>query len=383
MERKDIPFTNEHFVAFITKMLELKSPYWYATCIFKCTTSRLNSKSRQCPSHYTSDRTARYKADIAAKRVSADCIGAYKGYCWTNGGEGVIEAYGTDKTFTNVSRSHGCPDQSANGMFSYAKNKGAEWGDIKTMPEIKGIALRFDGHVGYYIGGGYAIEWRGFAYGCIKTKVKDRKWTHWYKLPCIDYGGGSLVDNGSKSYTLGERTLNKGSKGNDVKELQTALERLGFSVGSAGIDGDFGTMTYSAVAGFQQVNNLPATGVFDKDSYCVMVALLPDLVVTPEIVGVVEDDGISVSEIDVPLVDDNADVPAEAVEAANKAVCPTIRINTASVNVRAGNGTEYASIGIAKNGATFEHVATANNGWHAIKYEGQIGWVTPRYSELK
>lgn len=81
MERKNIPFTNEHFVEFVKKMCDLKSPYWYATCIYKCTTSRYNSKKRQCPEHYTSDRTSRYQQDINAQRISADCIGAYKGYC--------------------------------------------------------------------------------------------------------------------------------------------------------------------------------------------------------------------------------------------------------------------------------------------------------------
>ena len=58
-----------------------------------------------------------------------------------------------------------------------------DWGTIDTLPDIVGLAVRFDGHVGYTVGGGYAVEWRGFAYGCVKTKIKGRGWTHWYKLP--------------------------------------------------------------------------------------------------------------------------------------------------------------------------------------------------------
>src|SRR5699024_11626445 len=42
--------------------------------------------------------------------------------------------------------------------------------------------------LGVYIGGGYAVEERSFSYGCVKTRVKDRSWTHWYFLPFIDYG---------------------------------------------------------------------------------------------------------------------------------------------------------------------------------------------------
>ena len=51
-----------------------------------------------------------------------------------------------------------------------------DWGTIDTLPDIVGLAVRFDGHVGYTVGGGYAVEWRGFNYGCVKTKIKGRGW---------------------------------------------------------------------------------------------------------------------------------------------------------------------------------------------------------------
>lgn len=168
------PFTNEHFIAFCEKMLG--QPYWYGCCLYKCKSSLLTSKTRQYPSSYAVSRTARYKQDIAGKKVSADCVGACKGYAWTGGGIGVTESIGTDKAFTNKYGSNGCPDQSANGMFSYAKKKGMEWGKIGTLPEVVGLALHKDGHIGYYAGNGYAIEWKGFNYGCVKTKVAGRGW---------------------------------------------------------------------------------------------------------------------------------------------------------------------------------------------------------------
>ena len=79
------------------------------------------------------------------------------------------------------------PDKSADGMFSYVKSQGLEWGNIDTLPEIPGLGLHTNGHVGVYIGNGYAIEERGFDYGCVKTKIKDRKWLHWFKIPSIIY----------------------------------------------------------------------------------------------------------------------------------------------------------------------------------------------------
>ena len=190
-ERKDTPFTGEHFAAWCEKMVG--QPYWYGSCVYKCSQSLLDRKTKQYPAHYTSGRMKRYKDDIAKKKVCADCVGGCKGYAWTNGGVGVLESIGTSKTFSSKYGAHGCPDESANGMFSYAKSKGCAWGDISTLPEIPGIALRFDGHVGYYVGNGYAVEWRGFNYGCVRTRVKDRPWTHWYKLPFIDYSEGVIA----------------------------------------------------------------------------------------------------------------------------------------------------------------------------------------------
>ena len=187
-ERINTPFTNEHFADWCLKMAEAKSPYWYGTCVYKATNSVLSSKTNQYPSHYGSSRTSRYKQDIANKQVVADCIGGCKGYAWSNGGQGVLEAIGTDKTFTRKYGSNGCPDKSASGMFTYAKSKGMDWGTIDTLPEIPGLALFKEGHAGYYVGNGYAVEWKGFNYGCVKTAVKGRGWLNWYKLPFIDYG---------------------------------------------------------------------------------------------------------------------------------------------------------------------------------------------------
>ncbi|MEG2623976.1 MAG: SpoIID/LytB domain-containing protein [Clostridia bacterium] len=258
-----IPFTNEHFAAFVQKMIG--GPYWYGTCLYKCTSSALSRKTSQYPSHYGSNRTARYKQDIAAKKVAADCIGAAKGYAWTGGGQGVLEAIGTDKTFASKYGSNGCPDKGANSMFSYAKSKGMDWGAISTLPEIVGVALHKSGHVGYYIGGGYAVEWRGFNYGCVKTKVAGRGWTHWYKLPFIKYGAISVIAPDvdtpvtdtvrNLSYKAGKSLL----RGEDVRKLQVDLNAMGFDCGDT--DGIFGKKTDAAVRAFQAANNLEVDGI--------------------------------------------------------------------------------------------------------------------------
>ena len=262
-ERIDTPFTNEHFIAFCEKMLG--QPYWFGTCLYKCRASLLASKSRQYPDAYASSRQSRYQQDIAQKKVAADCIGACKGYAWTGGGVGVLESIGTDKTYTSKYGSNGCPDKGATGMFNYAKSKGIDWGVIDTLPEIVGLALYKAGHAGYYAGNGYAIEWKGFSYGCVKTKVAGRGWTHWYKLPFIDYGDGDMslpapVED-TASYALGDRLLKKGCKGADVMALQEELLKLGYALPKYGADGKYGSETESAVRAFQTFMRLTVDGI--------------------------------------------------------------------------------------------------------------------------
>ena len=53
-----------------------------------------------------------------------------------------------------------------------------------------------------------------------------------------------------------------------------------------------------------------------------------------------------------------------------------------SVNIRVGNDTKYGRITSVKDGTAFEWIATAENGWHAIVVNAQIGWVSGKYSEL-
>ena len=146
--------------------------------IYKCTNSLRTRKAKQYPSHYKDNRTATYNKHIAAKEVCADCIGAAKGYAWTNGGEGVVEAIGNDNSITSKYGSNKCPDKGANSMFAYAKDKGMPWGTISTIPEIVGLAVTFSGHVGYYVGNGKVIEFKGFSYGCKETVLSSGKWTH-------------------------------------------------------------------------------------------------------------------------------------------------------------------------------------------------------------
>ena len=250
-------------------------------------------------------------------------------------------------------------------MFSYAKSKGCAWGTMATLPEVPGLALTKDGHVGYYIGNGWAVEWQGFAYGCVKTQVSKRPWTHWYALPFIDYGDAIQTapvhtpDTPATEYTLGSRSLEKGAKGTDVKTMQELLLQLGFSLPKYGADGSFGTETLSALKAFQSKAGIKADGIYGTETHAALMAATAD-----------RDEALKPAE-----PENGEETPA------GKQV--TISCVSGTVNIRTGNGTQYSRITAAKNGDTFAWVATAGNGWHAVVINGCVGWVSGKYSKAE
>ena len=105
------------------------------------------------------------------RRRTADCVGLIKGYGWYNPDSGEI-----------VVGSNGMADVTANGMFDAATVKGT----IDTIPEVPGLAVWQDGHIGIYIGNGEVIEAMGTEHGVVKTTLPS-DWTHWLEIPYISY----------------------------------------------------------------------------------------------------------------------------------------------------------------------------------------------------
>ena len=61
--------------------------------------------------------------------------------------------------------------------------------------------------------------------------------------------------------SINNDVLSIGDTGEDVRELQEWLVKLGYNVGSKGPDGDFGSKTYAAVIDFQRKNDLDDDGI--------------------------------------------------------------------------------------------------------------------------
>ena len=59
-----------------------------------------------------------------------------------------------------------------------------------------------------------------------------------------------------------------------------------------------------------------------------------------------------------------------------------IKSSGGKVNIRKGNGTCYIRITAVAPGTTLEYVASAFNGWQAVKIGSQVGWISGEYSEI-
>ena len=143
------------------------------------------------------------------------------------------------------------------------------FGAIGTIPEIPGILVFLEGHVGVYIGDGYVIEAKGHKYGVVKTKLKERPWLYWGKCEWIDY------TESVKKVTTRLPLLKKGMKGlESIKTLQRQLNVLGFKDSKGSelvIDGSFGPATDYAVRALQKANNLTVDGQVGQETWPVVV----------------------------------------------------------------------------------------------------------------
>lgn len=134
------------------------------------TANELKRLEKTFGSHVT-DKEEYIKSRWLGRRTS-DCVGLIKGYGWHDETSGIIK-YGTNEM----------KDVTADGMFNAAVEKGP----ISTMPDIPGIAVWHQGHIGVYIGNGYVIHAANTYDGVIKTPITSSGWTHWLKVPYINY----------------------------------------------------------------------------------------------------------------------------------------------------------------------------------------------------
>lgn len=105
-------------------------------------------------------------------------------------------------------------------------------------------------HIGLYAGDGICIEAKGTQAGVVTSPLSH--WDEWGELAGVSYG-----PEDTEVVMVG--TLKRGSRGDDVRDLQEKLAALGYDCGTP--DGIFGDKTDAAVRAFQFAEGLVADGV--------------------------------------------------------------------------------------------------------------------------
>lgn len=111
-------------------------------------------------------------------------------------------------------------------------------------------------HTGIYDGAGYVVQAGGYGGRGVHYNPLDKhRWTHYAVLSQFwtDKDGEAMDTN----------VLRRGSIGEAVRDLQTALMALGYDVGRVTqADGKFGPATEAGVKAFQRDNGLQETGTW-------------------------------------------------------------------------------------------------------------------------
>ena len=160
---------NLELVEHCQNLYKYGAVYWFGTFCQRCSENLMKVKRQQYPKHYTKSRESKMKQHIKEGKICTDCSGLIKGFMMTRENGQIVYTPSLDL--------------GANGYYNNATEKGT----IKTMPDIPGLAVWKEGHIGVYIGNGEVIEARGFDYGVKKYKLSERPFTKWLKIPGLNY----------------------------------------------------------------------------------------------------------------------------------------------------------------------------------------------------
>lgn len=192
----------------------------------------------------------------------------------------------------------------------------------------------------------YLIEARGVMYGVVRTRLSERKPDFWgWMTKYFDYDAPAVAPAPEEP-----RDLQNGDEGEDVKQLQTNLIRLGYSCGRWGADGDFGDATELAVKRFQETHGIGADGICGPKTRAALEKALAAL--------------------------------ETAVEEPK-----TVRITGGSCYVRSGPGTSGTRIlAVVHKGdrLPFQGETRQIDGrdWYLIEFEGVNAWVSSKFAKV-
>lgn len=141
-------------------------------------------------------------------------------------------------------------------------------GDNTTAPDHVGIVEKVEGDTITVIEGNYSNSVKR------RTIKVNGRYIRGYGVPKYDAEPvvskpvmDKPVTTKTEVCTVEVKVLRKGAKGDNVKALQILLIGRGYSCGSYGADGSFGTATDNAVRAFQKAKGLSVDGICGPNTW--------------------------------------------------------------------------------------------------------------------
>ena len=226
---------------------KIGTPYFYGAKMAILTQATMDQMHKLYPSVVTNSYINKAKKKGQVGRINTDCSGLPGAYREKQIGSSQL--YQTAYTRLPIS-------------------------EVKNF--APGVILWKSGHVGIYIGleNGVpmCVEAKGIDYGVVKTKVSATNWQCGLTFADIDYNYDTKLKGtwkGTNPYKEPTKTVQKGSKGEDVKWVQWELREAGFDrafsykgrmYGAVAIDGDAGKITDAAIRAYQASAKITVDG---------------------------------------------------------------------------------------------------------------------------
>ena len=236
----------------------------------KASNNNLDSKTANAGSN----NFTKYARDL--DNISGFYNGKKQGYAWCSVFVGwcFFKAFGAE----NAKRLLCQPDKSLGAGCEYSMKYYKINGRFRTSPTVGDqIFFKDSSGTACHTGIVYAVD-KSYVYtiegntssasGVIANGggVFQKKYSLNYNR-ILGYGHPAYDIAKGGTCTMELNVLRKGSKGNSVKALQILLIGNGYSCGSAGADGDFGTSTHNAVVKFQGAKKISADGIVSAQTW--------------------------------------------------------------------------------------------------------------------
>jgi hypothetical protein len=118
-------------------------------------------------------------------------------------------------------------------------------------------------HIGCYVGGDTVIEAKGTINGVVVSRLDH--WDEWGELKDVDYSNSGDIQ--PPDVKPPRRMHRQGCKGEDVHEMQVALNNWNQGVKAIKEDGKFGPNTLLMVKMFQDAEGLKADGIVGPQTW--------------------------------------------------------------------------------------------------------------------